>query len=77
MVGVRSLGLLEQSACREAIIHVVAFILGLLFVTDAGLFFLDVVDFYVNYLLLFVGFLEAFAGGKSFRTCDYFEVILD
>ena len=60
-----------------AIIHVVAFILGLLFVTDAGLFFLDVVDFYVNYLLLFVGFLEAFAGGKSFRTFDYFEVILD
>ena len=47
-----------------AIIHGVAFILGLLFVTDAGLNFLDVVDFYINYLLLFVGFLESFGGGK-------------
>ena len=47
-----------------AIIHGVAFMLGLVFVTDAGLNFLDVADFYVNYLLLFVGFLESFGGGK-------------
>jgi len=47
-----------------AIIHGVAFMLGLVFVTDAGLNFLDVADFYVNYLLLFVGFLETFSAGK-------------
>lgn len=31
--------------------------------TDAGLIFLDAVDFYINFILLFVGFLETFAAG--------------
>eukprot|EP00816_Leptocylindrus_hargravesii_P013789 CAMPEP_0196806306 /NCGR_PEP_ID=MMETSP1362-20130617/6197_1 /TAXON_ID=163516 /ORGANISM="Leptocylindrus danicus, Strain CCMP1856" /LENGTH=580 /DNA_ID=CAMNT_0042179721 /DNA_START=36 /DNA_END=1774 /DNA_ORIENTATION=+ len=42
---------------------VVGFVLSLPFVTDAGFIFLDVVDFYVNFILILVGFLEVFATG--------------
>jgi len=50
--------------------HVVAgifcgtgFLISLLYATDAGLIFLDVVDFYINYVLLIVGFFESFGLG--------------
>jgi solute carrier family 6 GABA transporter-like protein 1 len=42
---------------------VLSFVFGLLYVTDAGFNFLDVVDFYINFIMLFVGFLEAFGAG--------------
>eukprot|EP00553_Chaetoceros_curvisetus_P002614 CAMPEP_0204619420 /NCGR_PEP_ID=MMETSP0717-20131115/5791_1 /ASSEMBLY_ACC=CAM_ASM_000666 /TAXON_ID=230516 /ORGANISM="Chaetoceros curvisetus" /LENGTH=638 /DNA_ID=CAMNT_0051633419 /DNA_START=28 /DNA_END=1944 /DNA_ORIENTATION=+ len=42
---------------------VVGFLMSLLYATDAGLFFLDVVDFYINYVLLIVGFFESFGLG--------------
>lgn len=41
----------------------VGFLLSLLYATDAGLNFLDVVDWYVNFVMLFVGFLECFTVG--------------
>lgn len=50
-------------------IHVVTgtcffgFIIGLLYATDAGFWFLDVVDFYINFLMILVGFFECFALG--------------
>eukprot|EP00586_Coscinodiscus_wailesii_P000231 CAMPEP_0172481156 /NCGR_PEP_ID=MMETSP1066-20121228/6801_1 /TAXON_ID=671091 /ORGANISM="Coscinodiscus wailesii, Strain CCMP2513" /LENGTH=631 /DNA_ID=CAMNT_0013243169 /DNA_START=161 /DNA_END=2056 /DNA_ORIENTATION=- len=45
------------------VLCVLSFIFGLLYVTDAGFNFLDVVDFYINFIMLFVGFLEAFGAG--------------
>jgi len=39
------------------------FICGLLYVTDAGLIFLDVVDFYINFMMILVGFFECCAAG--------------
>jgi solute carrier family 6 GABA transporter-like protein 1 len=44
----------------------VGWLFSLIYCTDAGLNFLDVVDFYINFVLLFVGFLEAFAAGWIF-----------
>jgi len=49
-----------------AIVCVVAYLLGLVYATDAGLFFLDAVDWYVNFVMLLVGFLETFAVGWLF-----------
>lgn len=40
-----------------------AFSVGLLFCTNTGLFFLDTVDWYINFMLLLVGFFECVAVG--------------
>ena len=36
---------------------------SLMYATDAGLNYLDVTDFYINFLLLFIGFIETFSLG--------------
>jgi SNF family Na+-dependent transporter len=45
---------------------IMGFLCSLLYCTDAGLNFLDVVDFYINFVMLLVGFFEAFAAGWIF-----------
>ena len=42
---------------------VLAFLLSLIYTTDAGLIFLDTVDFYINFVLLVTGFFETFGAG--------------
>lgn len=42
---------------------ILGFLSGLLYCTDAGLTFLDAADFYINFMLLLVGFFECFAVG--------------
>ena len=42
---------------------VIGFLFSLIYATDAGLIFLDTIDFYINFVMLFVGFLESFAAG--------------
>lgn len=42
------------------------YLAGLLYVTDAGLNYLDVVDHYVNFILILVGFFECYAVGWAF-----------
>lgn len=39
------------------------FLLGLIYATDAGLIFLDAVDYYINFVLLITGFFETFGAG--------------
>lgn len=39
------------------------FLFSLIYCTDAGLNYLDVVDFYINFVMLLVGFMETFAAG--------------
>merc|ERR1712048_1251470 len=49
------------------------FFFSMLYCTDAGLSFLDVVDFYINFVMLLVGFLELFAGwGIGLIVTHYF-----
>ena len=38
-------------------------LISLIYATDAGLIFLDTIDFYINFLLLLVGFFESFSLG--------------
>lgn len=42
-------------------------LLGLPYTTDAGLVLLDVVDYYINFVMLFVGFFECFSAGWLFQ----------
>jgi len=49
------------------------FLCGLLYVTDAGLLFLDAVDFYINFIMILVGFFECFAAGWMWRVDDLME----
>lgn len=51
------------------------FLLGILYCTDAGFFFLDVIDFYVNFLMLLVGFLEASGASWAYGINDVFKNI--
>mmetsp|Transcript_12620 Transcript_12620/g.24240 ORF Transcript_12620/g.24240 Transcript_12620/m.24240 type:complete len:654 (+) Transcript_12620:123-2084(+) len=41
----------------------VGFLFSVIYCTDAGLNFLDVVDYYINFVMLLVGFFETFAAG--------------
>lgn len=42
-------------------------LMGIIYATDAGLVFLDVVDFYVNFIMIFIGFSKSFAAGWMYR----------
>lgn len=46
-----------------AAICVLGFLSGILYTTDAALHFLDVIDFYVNFIILFLGFCKSFSAG--------------
>lgn len=41
-----------------------------IYATDAGLNFLDVVDFYINFVMLIVGFFESFAAGWVYGLAE-------
>jgi len=45
------------------VVCLVSFLCGLPYTTDAGLVLLDAVDYYINFVILIVGFLESFAAG--------------
>lgn len=45
---------------------VVGFLVGILYTTDAGFYFLDVTDFYINFMLLLVGFAECLVVGWAY-----------
>ena len=50
------------------------FTLSLPFVTDAGFLFLDVVDFYVNFVLILVGLFEVLAAGWFWNIDEQLEL---
>jgi hypothetical protein len=55
----------------------IGFLLSLMYATDAGLNFLDVIDFYINFVMILVGFFECFAAGwvygieKTIQKCGH------
>ena len=51
----------------------VGFLFSLIYCTDAGLNFLDVVDYYINFVMLLVGFFETFAAGWIYGLEDQIE----
>jgi len=59
-------GLKMQRWMVCAIICTLSYFSSLLYVTDAGLSFLDVVDFYINFTLILLGFFETFSAGWIF-----------
>lgn len=51
------------------------FLVGLLFCTNTGFFFLDSVDWYINFMLLLVGFFETFAVGWVYAADSQIEIV--
>mmetsp|Transcript_6076 Transcript_6076/g.7719 ORF Transcript_6076/g.7719 Transcript_6076/m.7719 type:complete len:626 (+) Transcript_6076:127-2004(+) len=45
-------------------------LMGVMYTTDAGLIFLDVVDFYVNFIMILIGFCKAFSAGWVYKLND-------
>jgi len=52
-----------SKAVLVAVICTLGFFGGLVYTTDAGLIFLDTIDFYVNFAVLFLGFCKAISAG--------------
>ena len=52
-----------------------SFLFGILYCTDAGLIFLDVIDFYINFIMLLVGFLEAFGASWAFGILEQYQIV--
>ena len=46
-----------------AVVALFAFLLSLMYATDAGLLWLDTIDYYINFVMLLVGGFECFAAG--------------
>jgi len=44
----------------------IGFMFSLIYCTDAGLNFLDVIDFYINFVMILVGFFEAFGSAWAY-----------
>jgi len=57
----------------SALISVVGFLFSILYCTDAGLSFLDVVDFYINFVMILVGFFEAFGSAWAYDIIGQVE----
>jgi len=51
------------------------FLFSILYCTDSGLYFLDVIDFYINFVMLLVGFLEAFGAAWANGILDLYRSI--
>lgn len=52
---------------------ITGFLCSLMYATDAGLFWLDVIDFYLNFFMLLVGFFETFSLGWVYGIDVQFE----
>lgn len=57
------------------VITLACFAIGLLYATDAGLFYLDTIDFYINFIMLFIGFIECFSVGKLTVMIFYLNMV--
>jgi SNF family Na+-dependent transporter len=51
------------------------FLCGLMYTTDAALEFLDVIDFYVNFVVLFLGFCKSFSAGWIYGLGEQIRVL--
>jgi hypothetical protein len=54
---------------------IVGWLCSILYCTDAGLNFLDVIDFYINFVMIIVGFFEAFGSGWAYGMVNQMELI--
>jgi hypothetical protein len=51
----------------------IGFLFSLMYCTDAGLTFLDVIDFYINFVMILVGFFEAFGSAWAYDIVGQME----
>ena len=55
------------------VLAMTAFLLSLMYATDAGLIFLDTIDYYINFVMLLVGGFECFAAGWVYKIENQVE----
>mmetsp|Transcript_10865 Transcript_10865/g.15901 ORF Transcript_10865/g.15901 Transcript_10865/m.15901 type:complete len:590 (+) Transcript_10865:119-1888(+) len=54
---------------------ILGFLLSLLYATDAGLIWLDTIDYYINFMLLLVGLMETFSAGWAYNMEGQIEKV--
>ena len=52
---------------------IIGFMFSLLYCVDSGLSFLDVIDFYINFVMILVGFFEAFGSAWAYDIVGQME----
>jgi len=58
-----------------ALFSIVAFLFSIIYATDAGLIFLDTIDFYINFVLLLTGFFETFGAGWIYHLEEQIKTL--
>jgi hypothetical protein len=53
----------------------VGWLFSIIYCTDAGYNFLDAVDFYINFVMIVVGFFEAFGSGWAYGMVNQMELL--
>jgi hypothetical protein len=54
---------------------ILGWLFSIIYCTDAGLNFLDVIDFYINFVMIVVGFFEAFGSGWAYGMVHQIELL--
>jgi solute carrier family 6 GABA transporter-like protein 1 len=54
-------------------VSIVGFLFSLMYCTDAGLNYLDAIDFYINFVMILVGFFEAFGSAWAYDIIGQLE----
>jgi hypothetical protein len=54
---------------------VLGWLFSIIYCTNAGLNFLDVIDFYINFVMIAVGFFEAFGSGWAYGMVHQMELL--
>jgi len=67
----------RDTSRRTLIIGCIAlnFSFGILYCTDSGLNFLNIIDFYLNFVMLLIGFLEAFGAAWAYGIDDLYKSV--
>jgi len=58
-----------------AVFCLLGWLFSLIYATDSGFDFLDVIDFYINFVMIIVGFFEAFAAGWVYGIEDQVKTL--
>jgi hypothetical protein len=51
------------------------FLCSIIYCTDAGLYFLDVIDFYINFVMIMIGFFESFGAAWAYGIPEMLDNI--
>ena len=59
----------------SAVITILSFLFSLIYATDAGYYFLDTMDYYINFVMILVGAFECFSAGWIYNIEEQIDAL--